>query len=46
MDRAALLSALIGAMIGATPGFIASLVTLHLTRKSNQSLEKLKTDLQ
>ena len=42
MDTAAFFSALIGAV----PGLIASLVTLHLTRKSNQSLEKFKTDLQ
>jgi hypothetical protein len=42
MDTAAFFSALIGAV----PGLIASLVTLHLTRKSNQSLVKFKTDLQ
>jgi hypothetical protein len=46
MNMAILWSALIGAAVGATPGFISSLVILHLTRKSNQSLEKVKTDLQ
>jgi hypothetical protein len=43
---AVLWSALIGALVGAAPGFISSLVILHLTRKSNQSLERIKTDLQ
>jgi hypothetical protein len=46
MNMAVLWSALIGAAVGATPGFISSLVILHLTRKSNQSLERVKTDLQ
>jgi hypothetical protein len=34
------------AVIGTTPGFIGSLVMFYLTRKSNKSLEKVKTDLQ
>jgi hypothetical protein len=34
------------AVIGTTPGFIGSLVVFYLTRKSNKSLEKVKTDLQ
>lgn len=46
MNMAILWSALIGAAIGAIPGFISSLVMLHLTKKSNQSLERVKTDLQ
>jgi hypothetical protein len=46
MDMAVLWSALIGAAVGATPGFISSLVMLHLTRNSNRSLERIKTDLQ
>jgi hypothetical protein len=39
-------SAFIGAMIGAIPGSLVSLVTYLLTRRSNQSLERVKTDLQ
>jgi len=46
MNMPVLWSALIGAAIGATPGFISSLVMFHLTRKSNQSLERVKTRLQ
>jgi hypothetical protein len=46
MNLAVFWSALTGAMIGAIPPFILSLVMLHLTRKSNQSLERVKTDLQ
>src|ERR1700732_4320209 len=46
MNMAVLWSALTGAAIGAIPGLISSLVMLHLTRKSNQSLERVKTDLQ
>jgi hypothetical protein len=46
MNMAVLWSALIGAAVGAIPGLISSLVMLHLTRKSNQSLERVKTDLQ
>ena len=34
------------AVIGTTPGFIGSLVMFYLTRRSNKSLEKVKTDLQ
>jgi hypothetical protein len=43
---AVLWSAMVGAIIGATPGFVVSLVMLHLTRRSNQTLERFKTDLQ
>jgi len=46
MAMTVLWSALIGATIGAMPGFLASLVMLHLTKKANQSLERIKTDLQ
>jgi hypothetical protein len=46
LDTTALWAALIGAAIGASPGFILSLVTFPLTKKSNRSLEQLKTNLQ